>query len=158
RENMDGLETCCLCEGAAWSNDRELTIWHVNSNHLPVHLDCWIRGYFTERDAVRVRSGLRVCHSGLRRRIKHRGALDNRGFYPLIDVWLAAPSQSSIGRAGGDGQMAEDVSDIIVAKIRSGTLPGQDTSGKSYAGKGTDKPCDGCDQRVSPEDVEYEID
>jgi hypothetical protein len=43
---MDRLETCCLCEVAEWWNDRELTIWHVNDEHLPVHLECWINGYF----------------------------------------------------------------------------------------------------------------
>jgi len=37
--------------------------------------------------------------------------------------------------------MAQDVSDVIQAKIKSGTLPAShDGSGKSYAGKGTDKP------------------
>jgi len=55
--------------------------------------------------------------------------------------------------------MAQDVSDVIQAKIKSGALPAShDGSGKSYAGKGTDKACDGCDERVTQEDIEYEID
>jgi hypothetical protein len=55
--------------------------------------------------------------------------------------------------------MAQGVSDVILAKIKSGALPGShDGSGKSYAGKGTDKACDGCDERVTQEDIEYEID
>jgi hypothetical protein len=45
--------------------------------------------------------------------------------------------------------MAQDVSDVIQAKIKSGALPAShDGSGKS----------DGCDERVAQEDIEYEID
>jgi hypothetical protein len=53
--------------------------------------------------------------------------------------------------------MAKDVSVVIVAKLKCGTLP-QPADGKSYAGKGTDNPCDGCDESVTPEQVEFEID
>jgi hypothetical protein len=75
-----------------------------------------------------------------------------RSIYWLRDVVGVKGSRG--GRA-----MAEDVSAVILAKIKSGTLPSPaDRSGKSYAGKGTDKACDGCDRTVTRDDVEYEID
>jgi hypothetical protein len=124
---MDRLEICCLCKVTEWWNDQELTIWHVNSERLPVHLDCWIKGYFAGHDAAR----------SFERRLSDR----------------------SKGASGGDGHRAQDLAEVILAKIRSGGLPlPHDGSDKSYAGKGTDKPCDGCDERITQEDVEYEID
>jgi len=53
---------------------------------------------------------------------------------------------------------APDVSEVILAKIRAGALPRPiDQSVKSYAGKGTNKTCDGCDQTVTADDIDYEV-
>jgi len=55
--------------------------------------------------------------------------------------------------------MAQDVSAVILAKIRAGALPvSVANSGKSHANKGTNRTCDGCDQPISSEDVEHEVD
>jgi hypothetical protein len=55
--------------------------------------------------------------------------------------------------------MAQDVSAVILAKIRAGALPRPlEGSSKSYAGKGTNRTCDGCDRPITPEDVEHEVD
>jgi hypothetical protein len=55
--------------------------------------------------------------------------------------------------------MAQDVSAVILAKIRAGTLPPPaDSSGKSYAGKGTNRTCDGCGETITQDDVEHEVD
>ena len=54
--------------------------------------------------------------------------------------------------------MATDMSACIRAKIESGRLPTpSDPIGKSWAGKGSGRPCDGCDQPITNADVEHEI-
>ena len=59
--------------------------------------------------------------------------------------------------------MATGVSAWIRAKIRAkvtlGFLPAvSDSIGKSWAGKGSGRSCDGCDEPITNADVEYEID
>jgi methionyl-tRNA synthetase len=55
--------------------------------------------------------------------------------------------------------MAQDVSAVILAKIRAGALPApSDRSIKPYAGKGTNKTCDGCGRTIRPDDIEHEVD
>lgn len=58
--------------------------------------------------------------------------------------------------------MATDVSGCrakIRAKIALGLLPvASDPVGKMWAGKGSGRFCDGCDQPITNADVEHEID
>lgn len=44
-------------------------------------------------------------------------------------------------------------------KLRSGILPlPPDSPAKSWAGKGTGLPCEGCDRIITPDQIEYELD
>jgi len=71
---------------------------------------------------------------------------------------LASGMRRVKSRARGRA-MAQDVSEIILAKISAGALPRPvDGSRKSYVGKGTNRTCDGCDQPITQEDVEHEVD
>ena len=54
--------------------------------------------------------------------------------------------------------MAADLAANIRAKIRSGALLPPDPSPKCYVGKGTHRLCDGCDEVITPEQLEYEHD
>jgi hypothetical protein len=55
--------------------------------------------------------------------------------------------------------MAQDVSEVILAKIRSGALPPPTgPPAKCYAGKGTGRMCDACANVIAPSDVEVEVD
>ena len=55
--------------------------------------------------------------------------------------------------------MASDLASNIREKIRSGVLPlPSDTPPKCYVGPGTNRPCDACDEIITPEQIEYELD
>jgi hypothetical protein len=55
--------------------------------------------------------------------------------------------------------MAIDVGANIRDKIRSGALPlPPDPPEKCFVGKGTRRPCDGCDAIIEPDEIEYELD
>jgi hypothetical protein len=55
--------------------------------------------------------------------------------------------------------MASDVAAGTRDKIRSGALPlPSDPPEKCFVGKGTSRPCDGCDEVITPEEIEYELD
>ena len=55
--------------------------------------------------------------------------------------------------------MSSDVAANIQHKIRSGVLPlPPEPPQKCFVGKGTDRPCDGCDIVITPKDIEYELD
>ena len=55
--------------------------------------------------------------------------------------------------------MAGDVASNIREKIRSAILPlPSDTPPKCYVGPGTNRPCDACDEIITPERIEYELD
>jgi hypothetical protein len=41
------LETCVLCR--AVDHSRNLSLWLVNDETKPVHLDCWLAAYDEER-------------------------------------------------------------------------------------------------------------
>jgi hypothetical protein len=41
-------------------------------------------------------------------------------------------------------------------KLARSILP-RETNGKMYAGRGVGKPCDGCDEPISADQVEYEF-
>jgi len=63
---------------------------------------------------------------------------------PLAVGWRRG-ARCPINRALEAVSMALDVSEVILAKSRAGALPAPDRSIMSYAGKGTNKTCDGCD-------------
>jgi hypothetical protein len=52
---------------------------------------------------------------------------------------------------------AQDIREVVRAKLESGELPSAKPE-KSWAGKGTDRPCAACGMVITPEDVEYELD
>jgi hypothetical protein len=59
----------------------------------------------------------------------------------------------------GAGAMDTDVAASIRDKIRAGILPlPPQAPEKCYVGKGTRRPCDGCDELITPEQIEYELD
>jgi hypothetical protein len=45
----------------------------------------------------------------------------------------------------------------IQAKVSAGLLPRQ-APVKTWGGFGSDRPCDGCDEPILPNEVEYEVD
>jgi hypothetical protein len=51
----------------------------------------------------------------------------------------------------------QDSAALIRARLLSGELPTKPPV-KVWVGKGTRKPCMGCDQPIPPEAIEYEID
>ena len=56
-------------------------------------------------------------------------------------------------------RMAADLAMLVADKIRSGALPlPPEPPGKCFAGMGTRRPCDGCGELISPDEVEYEVD
>jgi hypothetical protein len=56
-------------------------------------------------------------------------------------------------------RMAWDVVRSIRDKIRSGALPlAPERSATPFGGMGTKRPCDGCDESIPPEQIEYEVD
>jgi hypothetical protein len=55
--------------------------------------------------------------------------------------------------------MAVDLATLVADKIRSGVLPlPPDPPEKCFVGKGTRRPCDGCDGIIEPDEIEYELD
>ena len=55
--------------------------------------------------------------------------------------------------------MSTEVAANIRDKLRSGALPlPPEAPQKCFVGKGTDRPCDGCDIVITPKDIEYELD
>jgi hypothetical protein len=55
--------------------------------------------------------------------------------------------------------MALELAASIRDKIRSGVLPlPPDPPEKCYVGKGTRRPCDGCDAIIESAEIEYELD
>ena len=55
--------------------------------------------------------------------------------------------------------MGSDLATNIRDKIRSGALPlPPDLSAKCCVGMGTQRPCDGCEEPITVEQVEYEFD
>jgi hypothetical protein len=55
--------------------------------------------------------------------------------------------------------MATDVAASIRDKVRSGALPLPPAPPeKCFVGKGTRRPCDGCDAIIGADEIEYELD
>lgn len=55
--------------------------------------------------------------------------------------------------------MARDFSDKIRSKVRSGALPiPRELPTKQFVGRGTNRACDGCDELITPEQIESETD
>jgi len=55
--------------------------------------------------------------------------------------------------------MTADVSGCIRAKIASGLLPIPTVPpGEMWVGKGSGRPCNGCDQPITEAEIEYETD
>jgi hypothetical protein len=55
--------------------------------------------------------------------------------------------------------MADDVIESIRFKVALGALPRPcETKDKVWAGKGNGRPCDACDQPITADDAEYEVD
>ena len=55
--------------------------------------------------------------------------------------------------------MATDLATLIADKIRSGALPfPPEPPEKYFAGKGTGQPCDVCEQAITEDELEYELD
>jgi hypothetical protein len=55
--------------------------------------------------------------------------------------------------------MAADLATLVADKIRSGALPlPPEPPQKYFAGKGTGQLCDLCEQPITAEDLEYELD
>jgi|RhiMetdeSRZDD1v2_1073273.scaffolds.fasta_scaffold03189_12 hypothetical protein len=55
--------------------------------------------------------------------------------------------------------MASDLASTIRQKIRSGVLPLPSEVPRTYfVGKGTYRPCDACDEIITREQIEYELD
>jgi hypothetical protein len=55
--------------------------------------------------------------------------------------------------------MATDLATLVADKIRSGALPLPPAAPQKYfAGKGTGQLCDLCEQAITPDQLEYELD
>ena len=55
--------------------------------------------------------------------------------------------------------MATDLATLIADKIRSGALPlPPEPPAKYYGGKGTGQLCDVCEQAITEDELEYEVD
>jgi hypothetical protein len=55
--------------------------------------------------------------------------------------------------------MVTDLATLVADKIRSGALPlPPEPPQKYFAGKGTRQLCDVCEQAITAEDLEYELD
>jgi len=55
--------------------------------------------------------------------------------------------------------MAADLARLVADKIRSGALPASPESPQRYfGGKGTGQLCDLCEQKITADQLEYEID
>jgi hypothetical protein len=54
--------------------------------------------------------------------------------------------------------MAADVSARIRGRIASGLLPVTPELGKMWVGKGDARSCNGCEERITDDQTEYEID
>jgi hypothetical protein len=55
--------------------------------------------------------------------------------------------------------MSTNVAATIRDKIHSGVLPLPPVPPeKCFVGKGTSRPCDGCDEVITPDEIEYELD
>jgi hypothetical protein len=55
--------------------------------------------------------------------------------------------------------MATDLATLIADKIRSGALPlPPEPPAKYYGGKGTGQPCAVCEQAITEQQLEYELD
>ena len=55
--------------------------------------------------------------------------------------------------------MATDLATLIADKIRVGALPlPPEPPEKYFAGKGTGQPCGVCEQAITAEELEYELD
>jgi len=55
--------------------------------------------------------------------------------------------------------MASDMATLIAEKVRSGALPlPPEPPATYYAGKGTGERCDVCEQAVTAEELEFELD
>jgi len=57
----------------------------------------------------------------------------------------------------GQRQSRAEIAAVILSKIADGQLPGIEIT-RVWAGPGSGRPCDGCDQPVTAADVEHEID
>ena len=66
---------------------------------------------------------------------------------------------SDAGDTALPSTVATDVATMLRNKVRSGLLPfPPDPPEKCYVGKGTRRPCDGCDVVIRPDEIEYELD
>jgi len=55
--------------------------------------------------------------------------------------------------------MAADLAALVADKIRSGALPlPPEPPGRSFVGKGTVQRCDVCEQAITEDQLEYEVD
>ena len=57
----------------------------------------------------------------------------------------------------GQRQSRAEIAAVILSKIADGQLPSIEIT-RVWAGPGSGRPCDGCDQPVTAADVEHEID
>ena len=53
--------------------------------------------------------------------------------------------------------MASDLARLVADKVRSGALP-LEPPGRSFVGKGTVRRCDVCEQAITEDQLEYEVD
>ena len=66
---------------------------------------------------------------------------------------------SDAGDAALPQLTATDITEKILNKFRSGLLPlPRNAPEKCYVGKGTRRPCDGCDGLITLDEIEYELD
>jgi hypothetical protein len=55
--------------------------------------------------------------------------------------------------------MVTDLATLVAEKLRSGALPlPPEPPEKYFAGKGAGQPCDLCEQAITTEELEYELD
>ena len=58
-----------------------------------------------------------------------------------------------------ESPMATDLATLVADKIRSGALPlPPEPAEKYFAGKGTGQLCDPCEQAITADHLEYELD
>ena len=89
-----------------------------------------------------------------------------RGYVPMRPIYESKPAlvfkyrgHRFVHLRGGNDVGEADAGVRIRAKIASGVLPlPPEAPEKCFVGKGTRRPCNGCDKVISPDEIEYEID